>query len=82
MELRYTNGTMIEIDCLAVEDKVGRNKHKQSELDDLLNYDPVGYADLILSAHYFITKESRILLSIDSFWIHSLTLGVKSASVA
>ena len=49
VELRYTDGTLIEIDCLAVEDEVARNMYEQSELDYLLHHDPVGYADLILN---------------------------------
>ena len=49
VELRYTNGTLIEIDCMAVEDEVARNMYEQSELDYLLYNDPVGYADLILN---------------------------------
>ena len=49
VELRYTDGTLIDIDCLAVEDEVARNSDEQSELDYLLHHDPVGYADLILN---------------------------------
>ena len=49
VELRYIDGTLIEIDCMAVEDEVARNMYEQSELDYLLNHDPVGYASLILN---------------------------------
>ena len=49
VELRYTDGTLIEIDCMAVEDEVARNMYERSELDYLLNHDPFGYADLILN---------------------------------
>ena len=49
VELRYTDGTLIDIDCMAVEDEVARNMYEQSELDYLLYNDPVGYADLILN---------------------------------
>ena len=49
VELRYTDGTLIDIDCLAVEDAAARNMYEQSELDYLLYHDPVGYADLILN---------------------------------
>lgn len=49
VELRYTDGTLIEIDCMVVEDEVARNMYEQSELDYLLTHDPVGYADLILN---------------------------------
>ena len=49
VELLYTDGTLIDIDCMAVEDEVARNMHERSELDYLLYNDPVGYADLILN---------------------------------
>ena len=49
VELRYTDGTLIDIDCLAVEDEAARNMYEQSELDYLMHHDPVGYADLILN---------------------------------
>ena len=49
MELRYTDGTLIDIDCMAVEDEVARNMYERSELDYLLYNNPVGYADLILN---------------------------------
>ncbi len=47
VELRYTDGTLIDIDCMAVEDEVAQNMYERSELDYLLNHDPLGYADLI-----------------------------------
>ena len=49
VELRYTDGTLIDIDCMAVEDEVARNMYERSELEYLLTHDPVGYADLILN---------------------------------
>ena len=49
MELRYSDGTLIDIDCMAVEDEVARNMYERSELDYLLHHDPVGYANLILN---------------------------------
>lgn len=49
VELLYTNGTLVVIDCIAVEDEVARNMYERSELDYLLDHDPVDYADLILN---------------------------------
>ena len=49
VELLYTDGTLIDIDCMAVEDEVARNMYERSELTWLLYHDPVGYADLILN---------------------------------
>lgn len=42
VELCYTDGTMIDIDCMAVEDNVARNMYERSELDYLLYHDLVG----------------------------------------
>ncbi len=42
VELRYTDGTLIDIDCMAIEDEVARNMYERSELDYLLDNDPVG----------------------------------------
>ena len=49
VELRYTNGTLIDIDCMAVEDEVARNMYERSELDYLIYNDPAAYAELILN---------------------------------
>ena len=49
VELRYTDGMLIDIDCMAVEDAVALNTYEISELDYLLYHDPVSYADLILN---------------------------------
>jgi hypothetical protein len=49
VELLYTDATLIDIDCMAIEDEVAQNMYERSELDYLLAHDPVGYADLILN---------------------------------
>ena len=49
VELLYTDGTLIDIDCMAIEDEAARNMYERSELEYLLTHDPVGYADLILN---------------------------------
>ncbi len=49
VELRYTDGGMISIDTLAVENEIADNMYERSELDYLIYNDPVGYADLILN---------------------------------
>ena len=48
VELRYSDGTLINIDCIAIEDTVARNMYERSELDYLLYHDPLSYADLFL----------------------------------
>ncbi|MCR5088765.1 MAG: DUF6061 family protein [Oscillospiraceae bacterium] len=58
VELRYTDGTLIDIDCPGVEDEVVRNSGERSELDWLLRHDPKGYADLVLNGciRYYMGK--------------------------
>lgn len=47
VELKFSDGTMISIDCTAVKNEVAKNMYQRSELDYLVYNDPVGYADLI-----------------------------------
>lgn len=49
VELWLTDGTLISIDCTAVENEVADNMYQRSELDWLIYNDPVGYAELILN---------------------------------
>ena len=49
VELRFTDGGMIAIDCTAVENEVADNLYERSELDYLIYNDPLAYADLILN---------------------------------
>lgn len=49
VELKFSDGSMIDIDTIAVENEVAKNMHQRSELDYLIYNDPVGYADLILN---------------------------------
>ena len=49
VELRHLDGSMISIDCTAVENEVADNMYQRSELDWLIYNDPAAYADLILN---------------------------------
>ena len=49
VELKFADGSMISIDCIAVENEVVKNMYQLSELDYLIYNDPIGYADLILN---------------------------------
>ena len=49
VELKFSDGTMIAIDTIAVENEVADNIYQRSELDYLIYNDPLGYADLILN---------------------------------
>ena len=52
VELKFSDGSMISINCTAVEDEVAKNMYQRSELDYLVYNDPVGYADLILNGDH------------------------------
>lgn len=49
MELKFSDGSMIAIDTITVENEVADNMYQRSELDYLIYNDPIGYADLILN---------------------------------
>ena len=49
VELRFLDGSMLAIDTIAVENEVAANMFERSELDYLIDNDPVGYAELILN---------------------------------
>ena len=45
VELNYSNGSIISINCTAVEDEVANNRFQRSELDWLIYNDPLSYGD-------------------------------------
>ncbi|MBQ9133793.1 MAG: hypothetical protein IJX64_04610 [Clostridia bacterium] len=49
VELKFSDGSMIAIDTIAVENEVADNMYQRSELDYLIYNAPVAYADLILN---------------------------------
>ncbi len=49
VELRFSDGKMISINCTAVENEVTDNRFERSELNWLIYNDPKAYADLILN---------------------------------
>jgi len=49
VELKLADGTMISIDCTAVENEVADNMYQRSELDWLIYNAPLEYAELILN---------------------------------
>lgn len=49
VELKFTDGSMIAIDTIAVENEVADNMYQRSELDYLIYNAPWEYADLILN---------------------------------
>ena len=49
VELRMDDGTLLSIDCTAVENEVANSMYQRSELDWLIYNDPLAYAELILN---------------------------------
>ena len=49
VELKFADGSIISIDCTAVENEISNNMYQRSELDYLIFNAPVAYADLILN---------------------------------
>ena len=49
VELRLKDGTLLSIDCTAVENEVANSMYQRSELDWLICNDPLAYAELILN---------------------------------
>ena len=47
--LKFSDGSIIAIDTIAVENAIADNMYQRSELDYLIYNDPIGYADLILN---------------------------------
>lgn len=45
VELKFNDGSMIAINCTAVENEVADNMYQRSELDYLIYNDPLAYAD-------------------------------------
>lgn len=48
VELRCADGRLVSIYTPAVEDEYAENMCQRSELDWLIDHDPVGYAQLVL----------------------------------
>ena len=49
VELKYSDDSMISINCTVVEDEVANSRFQRSELDGLIYNDPLSYAELILN---------------------------------
>ena len=48
LELKFTDGSMIAIDTIAVENELADNMYQRSELDWLIYNKPLEYAQLVL----------------------------------
>ena len=55
VEARFKDGTILSIDCIAIEDEYGSTTTQRAELDWLLYNKPLEYTQLVLSGeieHY------------------------------
>ena len=55
VEARFEDGTILSIDCIAVEDEYGNSPAQRAELDWMLYNEPLEYAQLVLGGkieHY------------------------------
>ena len=51
VELKFSDGSMIAINCTTVENEIADNMYQRSELDYLIYNDPLAYADLVLNGN-------------------------------
>ena len=49
VEVKLADGSMVSIDCIAVENEYADNMYESSELDYLIYNDPASYVKLLLS---------------------------------
>ncbi|MEE1138651.1 MAG: DUF6061 family protein [Acutalibacteraceae bacterium] len=48
VEVKLADGSMVSIDCIAVENEYARNMYEVSELDYLIYNEPMSYVRLLL----------------------------------
>lgn len=65
VELKYSDGTLVSIDTIAVENEVADDIYQRSELDWLIYNKPLEYAQLVLGegldAYLKGTPEHRLM---------------------
>lgn len=49
VEVKLIDGSMVSIDCIAVENEYANNMYETSELDYLIYNEPMSYIELLLS---------------------------------
>ena len=49
VEVNFTDGSMVSIDCIAVENEYANNMYEVSELNYLIYNEPMSYVRLLLS---------------------------------
>ncbi|WP_423406052.1 DUF6061 family protein [Faecalibacterium prausnitzii] len=48
VEARFEDGTVLSLDCIAIEDEYGNTPAQRAKLDALLYNNPLEYAQLVL----------------------------------
>ena len=59
VELRLVDGTLLSIDCTAVENEVANSMYQRLELDWLIYNDTLAYAELILNEESVVFEKSN-----------------------
>ena len=70
VEVKLTDGSMVSIDCIAVENEYANNMYETSALDYLIYNEPMSYVRLLLSGkmeEYLRNNTDYTLLSDLSF---------------
>ena len=49
VEVKLTDGSMVSVDCIAVENEYANNMYELSALDYLIYNEPLSYVELLLS---------------------------------
>ena len=65
VEARFEDGTVLSIDCIAVEDEYGNAPAQRAELDWLICNKPLEYAQLVLGGE----MENYLSLGCDHGWL-------------
>ena len=63
VELKFNDGSMIAINCTAVENEVADNMYQRSELDYLIYNDPLAYADRLAIQKWLFQNRPRYQLN-------------------
>ena len=63
VEARFEDGTILAIDCIAVEDEYGNTPAQRAELDWLLYNKPLEYAQMVLRGEMGVIFLSAVTMA-------------------
>ena len=52
VEVKLTDGSMVSIDCIAVENEYANNMYETSEFDFFICNEPINYVEMLLSGKF------------------------------